>query len=40
MNHAVADVLAALGFVVEPFGEASGHIVRGPGEPPVLSEWE
>jgi hypothetical protein len=40
MNHAVAHVLAAYGFVVDPFGEASGHIVRGPGDPPGLSEWE
>jgi hypothetical protein len=36
MNHAVAGVLAAFGFLVEPFGDASGHIVRGAGEPPGL----
>jgi hypothetical protein len=40
MNHAVAGVLASFGFLVEPFGEASGHIVRGAGDPPRLSEWE
>jgi hypothetical protein len=40
LNHAVADVLVALGFQVEPFGEASGHIVRGAGDPPSPSEWE
>ncbi|OLT17757.1 hypothetical protein BJF78_36555 [Pseudonocardia sp. CNS-139] len=27
MNYAVADVLAELGFAVEPFGQASAHIV-------------
>jgi hypothetical protein len=40
MNHAVAGVLAAYGFVVEPFGQASGHVVRGPGDPPGLAQWE
>jgi hypothetical protein len=29
MNTAVAGVLTAFGFLVEPFGETSGHIVRG-----------
>jgi hypothetical protein len=28
MNRALADVLAARGFAVEPFGGASGHVVR------------
>jgi hypothetical protein len=28
MNHALAEVLAARGFVVEAFGGASGHVVR------------
>jgi hypothetical protein len=40
MNHAVAGVLAAFGFEVEPFGQASGHVVRGAGNPPGLTEWE
>jgi hypothetical protein len=40
MNHAVAGVLTAFGFLVEPFGEASGHVVRGAGDPPSLTEWE
>jgi hypothetical protein len=40
MNHAVAGVLAAFGFEVEPFGEASGHVVRCAGEAPGLAEWE
>jgi hypothetical protein len=40
MNHAVAGVLAAFGFVVEPFGPASGHVVRSAGAPPGLAEWE
>jgi hypothetical protein len=40
MNHAVAGVLSAFGFVVEPFGQASGHIVRGAGDPPGLTRWE
>jgi hypothetical protein len=40
LNHAVAGVLTAFGFVVEPFGDASGHMVRGPGELPGLGEWE
>jgi hypothetical protein len=40
MNHAVAGVLAAFGFEVEPFGEASGHVVRCAGEVPRLAEWE
>jgi hypothetical protein len=40
MNHAVADVLAAFGFLVESFGETSGHIVRGAGDPPGLIQWE
>jgi hypothetical protein len=40
MNHAVAGILMAFGFVVEPFGDASGHMVRGAGEPPGLTEWE
>jgi hypothetical protein len=40
MNHAVAGVLAAFGFEVEPFGEASGHVVRCAGEVPGLAEWE
>jgi len=38
MNHAVAGVLAAFGFEVEPFGEASGHLVRGSGA--GLAEWD
>jgi len=40
MNHAVAGVLTAFGFDVEPFGEASGHMVRSAGESPGLAEWE
>jgi hypothetical protein len=28
MNHALADVLTLRGFVVDPFGGASGHLVR------------
>jgi hypothetical protein len=40
MNHAVAGVLAAFGFLVEPFGEASGHIVRGADDPADLTDWE
>jgi hypothetical protein len=28
MNRAVADVLAARGFLVDSFGGASGHVVR------------
>jgi hypothetical protein len=40
MNHAVAGVLMAFGFVVEPFGEASGHVVRAAGDPPGLTAWE
>jgi hypothetical protein len=40
MNHAVAGVLTAFGFLVEPFGEASGHVVRGAGDLPGLTEWE
>jgi hypothetical protein len=28
MNRAVADVLAARGFLVDAFGGASGHLVR------------
>jgi hypothetical protein len=38
MNTAVAGVLSAFGFLVEPFGDASGHIVRGAGDVP--STWE
>jgi hypothetical protein len=38
MNAAVADVLTAYGFDVEPFG--AGSVVRGAGEPPSLSEWD
>jgi hypothetical protein len=40
MNTAVAEVLTAFGFLVEPFGQASGHIVHGAGDPPGLMEWE
>jgi hypothetical protein len=40
MNHAVAGVLTAFGFLVEPFGEASGHVVRGAGDALGLMEWE
>ena len=40
MNHALAGVLAAFGFELEPFGEASGHIVRAAGSPAGLAEWE
>ncbi len=40
MNHAIAGVLAAFGFELEPFGEASGHVVRAAGSPPGLTEWE
>jgi hypothetical protein len=40
LNHAVAGVLAAFGFLVEPFGDASGHLVRNAGEPPRPTEWE
>ena len=40
MNHAVASVLTASGFLVEPFGEASGHVVRGAGDPRGLTGWE
>jgi hypothetical protein len=28
MNRALADVLALRGFAVDPFGGASGHVVR------------
>ena len=38
MNTAVADVLSAFGFLVESFGDASGHIVRGAGDGPT--HWE
>jgi hypothetical protein len=38
MNTAVADVLTAYGFSVEPFGDASGHVVRGAGNGPT--HWE
>ena len=38
-NSAVAGVLAAFGFLVEPFGTASGHIVRGAGDAPGPTEW-
>jgi hypothetical protein len=31
MNQALADVLELRGFTVEPFGGASGHLVRGVG---------
>jgi hypothetical protein len=40
MNHAVAGVLAALGFQLEPFGDTSGHIVLGAGDPLRPMEWE
>jgi hypothetical protein len=40
MNHAVAGVLSAFGFLVEPFGDASGHIVRGGGDLPGPNTWE
>jgi hypothetical protein len=40
MNTAVADVLTAFGFVVEPVGESSGHVVRAAGEVPSLNMWE
>src|SRR3954454_15503400 len=40
MNTAVAEVLTAFGFLVEPFGQASGHIVYGADEPLDLTEWE
>ena len=40
MNHALAGVLAAFGFELEPFGDASGHIVRAAGSPSGLTEWE
>jgi hypothetical protein len=40
MNHAVAGVLTAFGFLVEPFGQASGHVVRGADDAPDLMEWE
>jgi hypothetical protein len=40
MNHAVAAVLTSSGFVVEPFGDASSHVVLGAGDPPGLIEWE
>jgi hypothetical protein len=40
MNHAVAGVLTASGFLVEPFGEASGHVVRGVGDALGLIAWE
>jgi hypothetical protein len=40
MNTAVADVLRAFGFVVEPVGESSGHVVRAAGEVPGLNMWE
>jgi hypothetical protein len=40
MNGAVAGVLLAFGFLVEPFGEASGHIVRGAGDPPGPTQWD
>jgi hypothetical protein len=38
MNTAVAGVLTAYGFTVEPFG--AGSVVRGGGEPLGLTEWE
>jgi hypothetical protein len=40
MNTAVADVLRAFGFVVEPLGESSGHVVRAAGEVPSLDRWD
>ncbi|MBB3677088.1 hypothetical protein [Modestobacter versicolor] len=40
MNHAVAGVLTAFGFLVEPFGEASGHVVRGADDTPGLTAWD
>jgi hypothetical protein len=40
MNHAVAGVLSAFGFQVEPYGEASGHIVRAGDANPDLNMWE
>jgi hypothetical protein len=40
MNAAVAGVLTAFGFLVEPFGNATGHVVRGAGELPRPTEWE
>jgi hypothetical protein len=38
MNAAVAGVLTAYGFLVEPFG--AGSVVRSAGDPPVLTTWE
>jgi hypothetical protein len=40
MNAAVAGVLTAFGFLVEPFGEASGHVVRGAGDLTDPTQWE
>jgi hypothetical protein len=40
MNAAVAGVLAAFGFLVEPFGNATGHVVRSAGDRSCLEEWE
>jgi len=40
MNTAVADVLRAFGFEVEPFGDSCGHLVRAAGELPGLNMWD
>jgi len=40
MSTAVADVLTAFGFAVEPFGDSAGHLVRSAGAVPGLSMWD
>ncbi|WP_369140489.1 hypothetical protein [Modestobacter versicolor] len=40
MNTAVAGVLTAFGFLVEPFGDTSGHIVRGAEDPADPIDWD
>jgi len=40
MNAAVADVLRAFGFEVQPLADSSGHVVRAAGEVPGLDMWD
>jgi hypothetical protein len=40
MNCAVAAVLSAFGFTVEPFGHDSGHVVRGAGDSSGPIAWD
>jgi len=40
MNTAVAEVLRAFGYLVDPVGGSSGYVVRAAGEVPGLNLWD